>query len=237
MKFADSFLPSDSSCLDFSNFRSQNSPRFTELEVFQQMKKLRSNSCGPDMISGRIFRRYAHELVLPLTKNFNCLERFYFHDIWKQANILPLPKGKSGYRPFSLLPCASKILERLFIRKVLLPSLKSDINLFQFGFTPTGCGGCSNTLTYIRLSILQHLALTNGYTRMLGCSLLILLKLSIVQAILPSFYPFRITFIAILWFSNLFTASFLIAGNVLFLPPVTLHLGLQFPAVFLKALF
>ena len=51
--------------------------------------------------------------------------------------------------------------------RVLLPSLESDINIFQFSFAPTGFGGCGNALTYIRLSILQHIALTNGYTRML----------------------------------------------------------------------
>ena len=168
LKFAASFVPSDSAAPDLSHMSSQSSPNFTEFDVFQQLKKLRSNSCGHDRISGRIFKTYAHELAHPLTKIYNwCLEHCYFPDTWKLANILPLRKGRSDYRPISLLPCASKIFERLFIQHVFLPSLKSDINLYQFGFTPTGCGGCSNAITYIRLSILQHIALTNGHSRML----------------------------------------------------------------------
>ena len=119
------------------------------------------------MISGRILKKYAHELAYPLAKIFNwCLEKCYFPDSWKMANILPIRKGRSDYRPISLLPCASKIFERLFVRHIFLPSLKSDVNRYQFGFTPTGFGGCSNAITFIRLSILQHIALTNGYSRM-----------------------------------------------------------------------
>ena len=198
LQFADSFVPSDSDAPVFTHIPSHSFPVLSEFVVFQQLKKLRSNSCGHDMISGRIFKHYAHELAYPLSLIFNwCLKSCYFPDTWKLANILPIPKGKSEHRPISLLPCASKIFERLFIKHVFLPSLKSDINLFQFGFTPTGCGGCGNAITYIRLSILQHIALTNGYTR--GCSPLILRKLSIGPITRPFFCPSRTTFHAILW--------------------------------------
>ena len=142
--------------------------RFSDFSVFKELKKIRSSSCGHDKISGWIFKCFAHEFASPLTTIFNrCLEACYFPDVWKKANILPLPKGRSDFRPISLLPCASKVLERLFLRYILLPSLNTPFNRYQFGFVPSVSGGCCNAVTYTRLKILQHLALTNGYVRMI----------------------------------------------------------------------
>ena len=168
-EFARSFsLPdSNDSALVLDHQPTRSLHKFSEFEVFLELKRIRSSSSGHDLINGRIFKKYAYELALPLTIIFNqCVEQCYFPDTWKLANILPLPKGKSDFRPISLLPAASKVLERLFIRYILLPSLKAPLNPFQFGFTPTGCGGCSNAVTYIRLSTLQHIALTSGHVRM-----------------------------------------------------------------------
>ena len=143
---------------------------FSEFDVFIQLKKVRASSRG--LINGRILKLFAHELALPLSIIFNkCISLNYFPDAWKLADIVPIPKGKSDFRPISMLPAISKVFEKLCIRFILLPSLKAPLNPFQFGFTPTGCDGCSNAVTYIRLSTLQHLALSNGYTRMLSLDL------------------------------------------------------------------
>jgi hypothetical protein len=109
----------------------------------------------------------AHEFAGPLSILFNrCFQECHFPCDWKLANICPLPKGNSEFRPISLLPAASKVLERLFVKRFCVPVLSSHFNHFQFGFLPSNIGGCCNAVTYARLDVLRHIALTNGYVRM-----------------------------------------------------------------------
>jgi hypothetical protein len=169
--FSSSFLPSD-----MNEFKSAPSgipthqfpPHlcFSEFNVFRELKATRSSSSGHDMLPGWIFKQYAHELAAPLTIIFNrCLQSSYFPNEWKLANVSPRKKDRSNFRPISLLPCASKVLERLFIKVFIIPSLRSSFNVFQFGFLPTGFGGCCNAVTYARLDILRHLSAFKGYVR------------------------------------------------------------------------
>ena len=149
------------------DFNPPSSFQISEFEVFKELKKIKSSSSGHDLIKGWVLKRYVHEIALPLSVIFNrCLQECSFPSAWKLATIIPLPKGKSDFRPISLLPCASKVLERLFVKKFFVPALKSSFNRFQFGFLPTTVGGCCNAVTYARLYILRHLALTDGYVRM-----------------------------------------------------------------------
>jgi hypothetical protein len=79
-----------------------------------------------------------------LTQLFNAiLLRGYFQAQWKVAQLILLPKpGKpprhlSSYRPFSLLPLASKVFEKLLLERLL--QLVEHANLIpnhQFGFRP-----------------------------------------------------------------------------------------------------
>lgn len=139
---ADSSVPSD-------NF-------VTESEVFSLIKSRKSNSAGPDGLPVFFIRSLAYFLAYPLCLIFNaCIRSAYFPLAWKRANILPLPKkDSSDFRPISLLPFFSKVLERLVKDKVLIPSLKKEIDARQFGYVPR-FGGCTNALVAIRLSTLE----------------------------------------------------------------------------------
>ena len=173
VNFSSSFLPSDIHELDAvlsCNSVDSSSTSFcvSEFDVFSELKRIRSSKCGYDMIPGWVFKRYAHELAAPLTAIFNrCFNARYFPDAWKLANINPIKKGHSAYRPISLLPCPSKILEKLFMKKIIVPLLQPSFNVFQFGFLPTRFGGCCNAVTYARLDILRHLSFHGGYVRWL----------------------------------------------------------------------
>ena len=136
-------------------------------DVFCELKRIRSSSAGHDHIKGWLLKLYAHEFASPLSLLFNrCFQECHFPRDWKRANILPLPKGNSEFRPISLLPAASKVLERIFVKRFCVPFLKSSFNRFQFGFLPSNVGGCCNAVTYTRHDVLRHIALTNGYVRM-----------------------------------------------------------------------
>lgn len=171
VEFSNSFIPSDMQETDFLSLHSSFSSsciEVSELDVFNELKSIRSSSSGHDQIKGWIFKRYAHEFAYPLTFIFNrCFQACYFPQVWKLANINPIPKGRSSHRPISLLPCASKILERLFVKHFLVPSLQTSFNRFQFGFLPTGFGGSSNAVTFFRLHVLRHLSATAGHVRCL----------------------------------------------------------------------
>ena len=73
---------------------------------------------GPDGLSGRMLKGIANTIAPSLSKLFNIsLKLGRFPNIWKTSAIVPIPKNSnrkeaSNYRPISLLPIVSKLLER-----------------------------------------------------------------------------------------------------------------------------
>ena len=108
-------------------------------------------AAGNDGLTPRLLKAACDILVPPLTHIFclslSCCE---VPVRWKKANVVPIPKrncsSASDFRPISLLPLASKILE-----KIVLASVKDSlINLYgrnQFGFRP----GSSTLLAHITM--------------------------------------------------------------------------------------
>jgi len=48
------------------------------------------------------------------------------------------PKKESDFRPISVTPLLSQVLEKLFVRDYFFPSLPNEILASQFAFRPTG---------------------------------------------------------------------------------------------------
>jgi hypothetical protein len=91
----------------------------SEAEVVKVTKSLKSNACGVDGISAR-FVIMAIDVITPiLTHIINCSFKYrWFPDRWKHAIIKPIPKNDdpssaSDFRPISLLPAISKIIEHI----------------------------------------------------------------------------------------------------------------------------
>ena len=89
-------------------------------DVFKILKHLNSNKAtGPDGIGNKILSEAAAPLALPLSELFNhCLSLRTFPKCWKIAQVVPLHKKDdptlcNNYRPISLLPCLSKVFEKL----------------------------------------------------------------------------------------------------------------------------
>ena len=108
-----------------------------------------SKSNGADRISGRMLKATAASIAAPVTKLFNLsISTGIFPNKWKLAAVIPIPKSSdtaspSNYRPVSLLPVLSKILER-HIFKLLSKHLESSqpISDSQWGFQ---CGKSTTT--------------------------------------------------------------------------------------------
>lgn len=113
-----------------------------ELEVFNLIMGLKSKcAVGQDQISGHLIKRYAHLLSSPITHICNLsFSHGNFPNAFKVALIKPIYKGGErdrveNFRPISILPTLSKILERL-MNKRLTFYLESNnlLSPSQFGF-------------------------------------------------------------------------------------------------------
>ena len=85
---------------------------------------------GPDNITPHLLKTALPYIVESLTCVYNlCIEQNIFPTALKNAKVVPLPKTNdlsdpSNYRPISLLPVISKLLER-HIHKYLLQYLEN----------------------------------------------------------------------------------------------------------------
>lgn len=117
--------------------------KFSKTEVKKCINGLKLNKApGYDLITAKVLKELPHEGIDFLTFVFNaCLIRSFFPAQWKVAQISMIPKpGKptenpSSYRPISLLPILSKMLESLFLKRLMpIIDTKSIIPSHQFGF-------------------------------------------------------------------------------------------------------
>ena len=112
------------------------------VECYQVCKKLQSvhpfKAPGPDNISPRILKEYAHVLAEPITIIFNTsLASGVVPSGWKESNIVPIPKtskptAEADTRPISLTSSLSKVLED-FVVSWLIEDVKEKIDPSQFG--------------------------------------------------------------------------------------------------------
>ena len=102
-----------------------------------------SKSAGYDNVGNHIIKKVCNEIVEPLTNVFNLsISTGIVPEKLKIAKVIPIHKKSnadvfSNYRPISLLPCFSKILERLiFDRCIDYIDANKILNNKQFGFRP-----------------------------------------------------------------------------------------------------
>jgi len=98
----------------------------SEQEVREEILKLKSKpSSGLDGITSMILKCLIGFIEIPLTRIVNTsIKTGVFPSAWKLAKVIPVYKNKGSknkkenYRPVSLLPVASKVLESI-VRKQL----------------------------------------------------------------------------------------------------------------------
>ena len=110
-------------------------------EVIKIIKQLNTGSCGWDDISASVVKTTFQSFIEPLTHILNIsITKGVFPNEMKIARVIPLFKSGdsmvfSNYRPVSVLPVFSKILERLMYNRFLSFIQKHHIlYLYQFGF-------------------------------------------------------------------------------------------------------
>ena len=129
------------------------------------ISKLNSSAPGHDEITLNDIKPVLDTLIPPLTYVTNLsLSQGVFPDELKMAKIIPLykandPMSFNNYRPISLLPLFSKVLERIMYNRLIRFINKNKLLYkYQFGFR-------KNHSTYMALIILIDkitAALDNG---------------------------------------------------------------------------
>ena len=140
-------LDSDFSGEAFPDVRARSTARlhivhFRPDVVHRELKKIQpSKSTGSDMIPGRVLKECCRELSEPVARLFTMSFRQGRQpDLWKIASVVPVFKKKSksnvrNYRPISLLPILSKVMETLVNRAVTnFLERNSILSSNQYGF-------------------------------------------------------------------------------------------------------
>ena len=114
----------------------------TEEKVFNLLASLDvSKASGPDGISARMLKYTATSITPSVTKLFNqSIVQARIPTHWKKSVIVPVPKTSdtstpTNYRPISLLPLLSKLLES-HIYELIMHHLQSNqiLTASQWGF-------------------------------------------------------------------------------------------------------
>ena len=113
-----------------------------EMEVYKIISHLKNKtSSGYDEINNILLKQLGEVVSLPLSKIFNkSITEGIFPKQMKLADIVPIYKSKdrlscTNYRPVSLLPVVSKVLERIIYKRLYHHLLANDL-LYnsQYGF-------------------------------------------------------------------------------------------------------
>ena len=115
-----------------------------ESSILRELEALKTNKAtGLDQINAKLLKDSASSIVSGLTKIINAsLFSQTFPDIWKKGKIVPLHKSKdptspNNYRPITILPVLSKILEHIAHQQVYEYLQQNNmITSEQFGFRP-----------------------------------------------------------------------------------------------------
>ena len=135
----------------------------TEDFVLRQLKQLKTNKAiGLDNISARLLKDSASVISASLTRLFNLsLETRTFPSLWKFGKVAALFKkgdrcDANNYRPITVLPTISKILEKA-VHTQLYAYLKNNgiLTSKQFGFRPKLSTGTA--LSHFTDNILQNM--------------------------------------------------------------------------------
>ena len=102
------------------------SSKFDNNYILKIIRPLNVNKAhGHDGILVRIIKMCDESLVQPLSLVFRgCIDACVYPDIWKKSNIFPVHKNVdnqivNNYRPLSLLPICSKVLEKIIFDSIM----------------------------------------------------------------------------------------------------------------------
>ena len=139
----------------------------SEWHVFHILETVKPTAMGLDGLPEWFIRIAAAAFARPITHLFNLSLNFsVVPSQWKSSRISPIPKTaqpltSQDYRPISITPVLSRLMEKQLVRSFLYPILSSPEHSYsfsdQFAFRPTG--STTSALIYLFhqiTTLLQH---------------------------------------------------------------------------------
>ena len=136
--------------------------RISEEQVFELLDTLKNSSPGRDSFPSWFLRTVAPFLAKPLSVVYNLsLNRTFVPKQWKSSIITPVAKTSkpaqcADFRPISVTPLLSRLMEKIVVSNFLYPALINPKceQLFrdQFAFRPTG------STTSALISLIHHIS-------------------------------------------------------------------------------
>ena len=143
---------------------------FTEYDVFRHLDSLIATATGLDQLPAWYLRLGAPVFAKHLARLFNrSVSDSIVPEQWKQAYIRPIqkistPTGPADYRPISITPVLSRLLEKLVVKQYFYPAHLSPPPTLsfadQFAFRP---GGSTTTALIALLRLITTMLRTNPY--------------------------------------------------------------------------
>lgn len=92
--------------------------------------------------------------------------------LFKFVEIVPVPKNSNAntpndYRPISMMAVLSKVMEKVVVKKWLIPSISDKLHPSQFAYSPGVGKGTSTALTLLYHHIIKFLDNESGAVRLL----------------------------------------------------------------------
>ena len=163
-------------------------------DVLVLVKQLCPNKAtGPDSIPAKFCKLLGSLIAYPIMKIINMsFDQCIFPALWKQANVIPLQKKKgdtslTNYRPISVLPILSKIIERVVKQQVMDHVTQHNLlSIKQSGFR--------------QLRMCYYMLLTHGEEQLIPRIMLVLffwISLKHLTALIMRFYLRSYPFMAL----------------------------------------
>ena len=134
------------------------------------LSQIKSTASGFDNIPSWVFAECSYELADIVSHIFKCsITQGVIPDQWRTAIVSPIPKiscpsGIQDFRPISVTPILSRVLEKIVVKDFIRPNLDPELLKDQFAFRPTG------STTAALVALMHHvtrLLENNSYVRCL----------------------------------------------------------------------
>jgi len=139
-------------------------------EIEPILSKIKPTAPGLDGLPSWLFNKCSVELATIVAHIFTrSLSEGIVPNQWKCSLVTPVPKVAkpcqlSDFRPISVTPILSRVLEKMIVKRWLFPSIPPAAIKDQFAFKPTGSTTCA--LVYFMHHVTKLLE-TNSYVRCL----------------------------------------------------------------------
>ena len=152
-----------------------NEHHLNSMTIYYLLTKHCPTGTGSDGLPPWYLQLIAPVISKPLSTIYNkCINYSFFPTQWKSSIIHPIPKTKhpssaSEFRPISITPILSRLLEKFIMRQYIYPcfdhpSVKPDL-MDQFAFRPTGSPTAA--ITYLT-TVVTSLLRTNSHVHLIA---------------------------------------------------------------------